>query len=361
MTKRKVNLFYPKILRKEWLTELGKVFETRWIGQGPLVDEFEAEFGKKFDYKYCVAVNSGSAALELAYHLIGIKKGDEVLSAVFTCTATNLPLVRRGAKIKFIDINEKLLVDFDDISKKISNKTKAIVVVNLGGIQVDKRIFSLAKRYKIPVVVDACQSLGIREKHGDYICYSFQAIKHFTTGDGGMLVVRNQKDYKRAKKLRWFGIDRELKKRAGWRTLVNHPMAQEIEEAGYKYQMTDIAAAMGIAGLRHTDEILLHRQKLCEEYIKGLPDYTNVCGGSYWLFAVLTENVKKLIEYLRVNNIECDMIQLRNDAFKVFGGKKQDLPNMNRLENKYFYLPLHPNLTLDDVAYITKTIREWQT
>jgi dTDP-4-amino-4,6-dideoxygalactose transaminase len=226
---------------------------------------------------------------------------------------------------------------------------------------VDRRIFSLAKKLKIPVVVDACQSLGISEKYGDYACYSFQAIKHFTTGDGGMLILRNRGEYQKAKKLRWFGIDREAKKRAGWRTLVNHPMAMEIEEAGYKYHMTDIAAAMGIVGLRHSDRILGYRKKLCEEYIKGLPDYIKICGGAYWLFALLTENVGGLIKYLRRNNIECDIVQLRNDRFKIFGGRKQDLPNMNRLESKYFYLPLHCNISLDDVRYITKTIRKWQT
>ena len=360
-TTKRISLFYPTILKREWLTGLGKVFNTRWLGQGPLVDKFEAKFGQKFGYKYCLGLNSGSAALELAYHLIGIRPGDEILTPVFTCTATNLPLLRRGARLKFLDINDQLLVDYADICRKVSPKTRAIVVVNLGGLQVDNRIFTLAKKLKIPVVVDACQSLGIAEKHGNYICYSFQAIKHFTTGDGGMLVVSNRQEYNRAKKLRWFGINRDLKRRAGWKTLVNHPMAQEIEEAGYKYHMTDIAAAMGMVGLKHSDRILKYRNQLCQEYIKGLPNYTKICGGAYWLFAVVSPNAQALIKYLRRNNIECDPVQLRNDIFKVFGGKKQPLPNMNRLESQYFYLPLHCNMTLTDVRHITKTISQWHT
>ena len=125
----KISLFWPALYKDEWLKELGKVFDTRWIGQGPLVDKFEKQFGNKFGFDYCLSVNSGTAALDLAYHLIGIKKGDEVLTPVFTCTATNIPLLKREAKLNFLDINDKLVVDVADIKKKISKKTKALVVV----------------------------------------------------------------------------------------------------------------------------------------------------------------------------------------------------------------------------------------
>ncbi len=357
---KKIPLFYPKIFKEEWLEALSSVFSTRWIGQGPLVDEFEAKFGEKFDYKYCLAVNSGTASLELAYHLIGIGEGDEVLTSVFTCTATNIPLVRRKANIKFLDINDNFVVDYDDVVKKISNKTKAVVVVNLGGIQVDERIFNLAKKYGVPVVVDACQSLGINEKNGDYVCYSFQAIKHFTTGDGGMLVINNKEEHERAKKLRWFGIDREAKKKADWRSLVNHQMAMEIEEAGYKYHMNDMSAALGLVGLKHSDEILEYRKNLCNIYAEKLPDYPKIYGGSHWLLAILSDRRDALMEYLRDNGVDCDVVQLRNDIFKVFGGKRQELPNMNRLESKYLYLPLNCNITPEDVEYVTDIIKKWK-
>lgn len=355
-----IPLFYPALLKREWLKALDKVFHTRWVGQGPLVDAFEKKFGEKFNYTYCLAVNSGTAALELAYHLIGIGEGDEVLTAVLTCTATNIPLLRRKAKIRFLDINDQLTVDYDDLARKISKKTKAVVVVNLGGIPVDKRIFSLAKRNNVPVVIDACQSLGVSEPHGDYVCYSFQAIKHFTTGDGGMLVVRNKKDYQRAKKLRWFGIDREAKRKAGWMALVNHQMAMEIEEAGYKYHMHDIAASMGMVGLKYSDTLLAHRKRICSAYDKALPNFTKLYGGSHWQFAILTKERNSLMRHLRNNGIECDLVHLRNDIFKVFGGKRQHLPNMNRLEHEYLYLPLNPTTTFGDVEHIAKIVRLWE-
>lgn len=349
-----INLFYPAILKNEWLQELAKVFNTRWLGQGPLVDEFEKQFAEKFKYKYCLSVNSGSAALELAYHLIGIGPGDEVLTPVFTCTATNIPLLRRQAQIKFLDVNDNLTVNFDDLSNKISDKTKAIVVATIGGLPIDSRVFTLAKEYNVPVVIDAAQSLGVREESGDYICYSFQAIKHFTTGDGGMLVVNNTADYARAKKLRWFGIDREAKKQADWRWTVNHKMALDIEEPGFKFHMNDIAATLGIVGLKHSDEILKIRQDLCEVYAKNISNKV-IYGGACWLFAVLVKNREGVIKRLREHKIECDVVQIRNDIFKVFGGR-QVLPNMDRLESQYLYLPLHPQLTKSEVKHIAKLL-----
>ena len=353
----KIPLFWPQQYKTEWLASLAEVFDTRWIGQGPLVDRFEKEFGAKFGYDYCLALNSGSSALELAYHLIGIGAGDEVITSCFTCTATNIPLLRRGAKIIFADINDNLLIDYEDVKNKITPKTRAIVAVTLGGLFVDERIFDLAESLKIPVVVDAAQSLGVSEKRGNYVCYSFQAIKHFTTGDGGMLVVRNESEYKRAKKLRWFGIDREAKKRVDFNCLVSRQITMEIEEPGFKYHMGDMAAALGLVGLKHTDEILDYRKNLCERYAEKMPEHIKcVCGGSHWLFAVLTKNRDATIDYLRNNGVECDLVQLRNDIFQIFGGTRQNLPNMNRLESKYFYLPLHGNITYDNVDYITNLL-----
>jgi dTDP-4-amino-4,6-dideoxygalactose transaminase len=359
---RQIPLFWPATFKDEWLAALSDVFDTRWLGQGPRVDEFEQQFGEKFGYKWCLAVNSGSAALELAYHLAGLQQGDHVLTPVFTCTATNIPLLRRDASIEFVDICNDLTIDYDDVARKLTFDTKALVVVTLGGLPVDPRIYDLAEQRGVPVIVDAAQSLGVAEPRGQYLCYSMQAIKHWTTGDGGMLVLRNEEDYRRAKRLRWFGIDREAKKRADWRCLVNHQMAMDITEPGYKFHMNDIAAAMGIVGLRHSDELLNQRRDLCETYellcFHRNLDVKPVYGGACWLFAILTDRRDETMEYLRAHGVECDPVQLRNDAFKVFGGRRSDLPNMDRLEDQYLYLPLHPRVTLDDVDYITEMLQQ---
>ena len=173
-----------------------------------------------------------------------------------------------------------------------------------------------------------------------------------------MLVVRNKEEYERAKKLRWFGIDREAKKQANWKWKVKHEMAMDIEELGFKFHMNDVAAAMGLVGLRHSDKLLAYRKKLCEEYNRKLKGLQAIYGGTYWLFAIITENRNNLMDKLAKHRIESDPVQIRNDVFKVFGGKRENLPNMDRLEEKYLYLPLHPKITFKDIEYIAKIIKE---
>src|SRR3990167_8719322 len=166
--KKTIPIFWPSYHGKDIQRELGRLFpadmSNRWLGQAHKVDEFEKEFGKKYGFKYCVTVNSCTAALELAYHMIGIKAGDEVITPVLTCTATNVGFLRNDVKIVFADIKQDVTVDPVDVERKITAKTKAIVVVTLGGIPVDKSLYVLAKKHGIPVVVDAAQSLGVGEK-----------------------------------------------------------------------------------------------------------------------------------------------------------------------------------------------------
>ena len=189
-----ISLFYPYI-PEEATEEVSKVLKTRWIGQGPKVDLFEQKFSELFDVKYPISLNSGSAALETAYDLLNLTTGDEVISTPLTCTATNIPLLRKGVKIVWADINaETLCLNKNDVLNKITNKTKAIVNVHLGGIEND------LGEMPVPIVADSCQALGVF--NGDYVCNSFQAIKHITTGDGGMLIVNNEQEYRKSKLMR---------------------------------------------------------------------------------------------------------------------------------------------------------------
>ena len=159
-----VTLFYPYI-PKNYLSALKKVFSTRWIGQGPLVDKLEKVFSKKFANSLpSVALGSGTDALHLAYILAGNKKNDEVICPIFTCTATNIPLLYIGAKIKFADIDPKTMnIDIQSVKKLITSKTKAIVFVNYGGLPCDlKELNAIAKKRKIVLIQDAAQSLAAK-------------------------------------------------------------------------------------------------------------------------------------------------------------------------------------------------------
>lgn len=339
-----INLFQPYI-PAEAINEVVDTLLSRWIGQGPRVNKFEKDFSDKFKQKYCVSMNSGSAALETAYELAGIKPGDEVITTPLTASPTNIPLLRMGAKIVWGDINpDTLCLDREDVLRKITPKTKAIVNVHLGGIEND------LGEMPVPVISDACQALGVFT--GDYTCNSFQAIKHITTGDGGILTVNNEEEYEKAKLMRWFGIDREKKAMSYQR----REMTSDIEVVGYKRQMNDIAAGMGIAGLKYYDDVITYRKKLFELY-KKLLNVKVVDGknNTYWLCAVLVENRDEIANRLLDNGIETNLVHVRNDAYKIFGGRVR-LPNMDLVENKYLCLPLHMGISEENIIKICDLI-----
>ena len=350
----KYDLFKPFIPKDDILTELSETLNGRWIGQAHKVEAFEKMFADKFGYKHCLFMNSCTAGLEIIYHLLDIREGDEVIVPVADCTAGQMGLMRRGAKIIFSDIDENLMLKIDEA--QITDKTKAIVGVNLGGIEVGEEVFQVADKCNLPVIIDSAQHLG--ETKGDYIVYSFQAIKHITTGDGGMLVLRNKAEYDRAKKLRWFGIDREVKARKNWQAWEKREMTFDIEEAGYKYQPTDIDACFGLAAIKHVDRIVAERQALVQLYKSRLRGIRTIAGGTCWLFGIVVNNRDEVAEYLKTHGIETNLVHLRNDIFSIFGGRRLDLPNMNHLESKYLYLPLHNGLSKEDVEFISSKVME---
>ena len=364
--KGSVPLFYPHI-PKNSAKSLQKVLKGRWIGQGPLVDKFESVFSKKFTNNLpCVAVGSGTDALHLAYLLAGIKKDDEVICPVFTCTATNIPLLYIGAKIKFADIDPKTFnISIDHVKKLVSKKTKAIVFVNYGGLPCDlTELNKIAKRYKIKLIQDAAQSLGNFYKnkpitqYSDFTIFSFQAIKHISSGDGGLLCFKDKKILKKAYRMRWFGIDR-LKKQGGtWEN--------DIKEIGYKYQMTDLGAAILLDALKEFSKIKQHRKKIFSIYEKNLKNnkkvkVVNSVGKfthSNWLFTILVDKKDLLQKKLRQSNIETNQVHFRNDRYSIFKKfvKNKKFPNMDSVEKKYLVLPVHTKMSFSDANYVVKKV-----
>lgn len=362
-----IVLFYPNIPTnaKKYVNE---VLDSRWIGQGPKVDKFEKEFKLLFGINYeCLAVGSGTDALHLAYLLANIQKDDEVLVPLFTCTATTIPLLYIGAKPIMVDVDiNSLNICIDDLKKKINSKTKAIVCVHYGGIPCEmEEIRNLANLHGIPVIEDAAHALGSKYNNeaigniSDFTIFSFQAIKQLTTGDGGMLVIKNKKLIDKAKKLRWFGIHREDKQMGIWEN--------DIVDIGYKYQMTDIAASIGLAGIEEYFITFNKRKTLFNRYLEKLKNskfkilnskdskYEN----SYWLCTIIVDDYKKLQIYLREHKIESAQTHYRNDRYSIFNNTLK-FPNMDFLDDKYLILPLHTKMNLSDVDYICDIIIKYE-
>lgn len=364
--KGNIVLFHPHI-PDTGISEISDTLSTRWIGQGPKVEKFEKLFQERFAKGYStIAVGSGTDALHLSYILADINKDDEVIAPVFTCTATNIPLLYIGAKIKFADVQpDTLNINIEHVRQLVNEKTKAIVCVHYGGLPCDlEELHKIALEYDIPIIEDAAHALGATYQGNPigsishFTMFSFQAIKHITTGDGGMLTFEDKSLLEKSKRIRWFGIDRAAKQGGIWEN--------DIYEIGYKYQMTDIAASLGIASLKEFDKVLNLRQQLLNEYALGLNNIPGikVIGTNFndrtnaaWLCTVLVEDRINLQKKLYENHIESAQVHYRNDRYSIFGGRRTDLVNMDLLEDKYLVLPLHTKLNIEDVQYICDVVR----
>ena len=363
-------LFYPYVSKKT-PKKVSSILNSRWIGQGPVVDKFEKKFQEKFgENNFALSTGSGTDALHLAYILAGIKKNDEVITTVFTCTATNIPLLYLGAKIKFADIDTNTMnICVNSVKKLISKRTKAIVIVHYGGLPCDMdELKKLSIKYKIPIIEDAAHALGAKYDNkpigsiSDYTMFSFQAIKHITTGDGGMLTIQNKKKFEIAKRIRWFGINREKKQKGTWEN--------DIKEVGYKYQMTDIGARMGLDSLNEFNKILSHRRKLFNIYldiisnnqnIKCVNDSTKKKFHAAWLFTIVLDKKDYLQNKLRQNGVESGQVHFRNDKYSIFKKFCKDIKfkNMDYLENKHLVLPIHHKVTEKKAETIAKLINKY--
>lgn len=361
-----IPLFIPEI-PGDAFEEVKDTLESRWIGQGPKVDKFEIEFNKLIDNpNESIAVGSGTDALHLSYLLAGIKRGDEVLTPVFTCTATNIPLLYIGATPIFVDVDPKTLnIDVNHARKLISKRTKAIVCVHYAGFPCDMdALRELADEFHIPIIEDAAHAVGTKYKGrpvgsiSEFTMFSFQAIKHITTGDGGLLTFKDSSLLEKAKRLRWFGIDRSAKQLGVWEN--------DIKEIGYKYQMTDLGAAIGLASIKNFENTLSLRRSLLHRYYENLEGCRNleILGmetddilHAAWLFTIRVKNRKKLQAKLLENGIESNQVHYRNDRYSIFTPTRLNLPNMNEIEDEYLVLPLHTKMNLGDVDKICRVLK----
>ncbi|MCI0561775.1 MAG: DegT/DnrJ/EryC1/StrS family aminotransferase, partial [Nitrososphaera sp.] len=234
-----------------------------------------------------------------------------------------------------------------------------------GGLPCDMdKLRAVADGAGIPLIEDAAHALGATYKGrsigsiSDFTMFSFQAIKSITTGDGGMFSFKNAWLLPKAKRIRWFGIDRAAKLNSNWNN--------DIFEVGYKYQMTDIAASMGLGALEDWDAVWEYRQMLFKIYEEGLKGTgVKFIGGgktdrehAAWLCTIMTDDRVGLQRKLTENNIESDQVHYRNDRYSIFADYRGYYPNMDSVENKYLILPMHMKMTLADVERVVDVIKK---
>jgi dTDP-4-amino-4,6-dideoxygalactose transaminase len=348
--------------------ELKKVFDSGFLTEGEYSDRFENQFSEYIQNENTSLVNSCTSALTLAYRMSDITSGDEIIVTPLTCMATNEPAHLAGAKLVWADIDPSTgNINPEDVKKKITKKTKAIAAVHWAGqpFEIDE-INNIAKQGNIKVIEDAAHALGAEYKgapignHSDYVCFSFQAIKHLTTGDGGAISCKTSNEADRIRRLRWFGLDRKFP-HSKW--------TQDIPESGYKFHMNNINACIGIEQLKHIEGIIASHKANSFFYDENINnkkiiklkrnDYST---SSSWIYTIRTENRKDLQKYLLEKGIASDPVHVRNDqysVFKKFSVGPEALPGCEEFCSQHLCIPVGWWLSQDDREYIVNTINEY--
>lgn len=348
---------------------LKQVLLSGYIGEGLRVEQFENLLAPWFANKNVLTVNNGTAALQLALRLANVGYGDEVISTAMTCSATNEPILALGAKIVWADIDPWTAnIDPEDVVRKITPKTKAIMCVHWGGYPCDlAELKKIAAEHNIKLIEDACHAFGAvyQDKpigsHSDFTCFSFQAIKHMTTVDGGALVCKSDDDCRRGRLLRWYGIDRKSKRK-------DLRCEEDIAEFGYKFHMNDVTAAIGIEQLKYVAATLEKHRKNAAMYDRAFASLKNIAPlkyskdrlSSYWLYTIRVKNRLAFIEHMKSARITVSQVHARNDNHSMFKDFKTALPGVDEFTNQQVSIPVGWWLTKKDISNIINDVLEYE-
>ncbi len=370
-----VRLFRPYLDTSD-LHSIKKAFDINWLGNGKYVQEFESMWSKKFNSKYCLGLNSATAALHLALAAFKFPKGKKVLVPSMTFSSTAMAVKYNNLEVVFVDVeNTNLTMCCNDLIKKIDKDCVAIIPVHYGGsaCQMDL-IMEIAKKNNLKVIEDCAHTQGGKYKHkflgtwGDIGCFSFEEKKGMTTGDGGMLCFNDHNIYDYLKPMRWVGIDKDTWRRAETKTQLKDSSFHwfyEIREIGFKYNMNNLAACLGISQFKKLDEINDSKNKAIKLYIKNLKhikeisflmDYDKEWTGSYWLFGLRVNERSKLINYLTKNGVSTGVHFTPLNEQPFFENCVGKTINSSEVYKKILTLPLFPMITTKEVNYVCEKI-----
>jgi dTDP-4-amino-4,6-dideoxygalactose transaminase len=325
------------------------------------VSEFESAVGGYIRNPNCLALNSGTSALQLALRLSDVRPGTEVISSPVTFVATNMSILACGATPVWADVAPASgLVDVQDVKRQITPRTRAILAVDWGGAPSDiAALKEVAAVAGVPVIEDAAQAFGSEQEgvrtgsQADFTCFSFQAIKVITTGDGGMLATRERATYERGRKLRWFGIDRDAR---------TDPLSIELDlpEWGYKFHMNDITAAIGVVQMRFVEGLVSAQRRNAEYLDANLPGFVEPAaraGSSCWLYtALLPDGVTRrgFQEHMKAMGIATSQVHDRNDLYPPFSNSSRELPGVEQFMDRMLCLPCNWSLSGAELEFIAE-------
>jgi dTDP-4-amino-4,6-dideoxygalactose transaminase len=348
-----------------------------WITTGPVCKSFENKFCELTGAFHAISLTSATAGMHLVLLALGVGEGDEIITPSMTFASTINMIAMLKAEPVFVDIHyDTLNINADKIEGKISRKTKAIIPVHFAGAPIDMDgIIEIAKRHRLAIIEDAAHAVGTYYKgihaggFGQIAIFSFHPIKNITSGEGGMITHSDEKLENQLRLLRFHGIERDAWKRYG---KGGNP-EYDIHRPGFKYNLTDIQAALGLAQLSRLDEINRRRSEIAGLYMEGLkgaeglelpgvPDYLHVHAWHLFIVKILSMDRSNFMEKLSQYNIgyglhfpACHLLSYVKKQFATGMGM---LPETERAADKIISLPLFPDMKNDDVFYVCEAIGE---
>lgn len=351
--------------------EVEKVLMSGYIGEGEKVKQFEKELQDYIGNEYIVAVNSGTSALHLALRLANVS-GGKVISTPMTCSATNFPILANNADIVWADVDpETGNISPDSIEECLyeNSDVRAIMVVHWGGYPCDLDYINImASNNGIPVIEDGAHAFGSEYRgmkvgnHSNFVMFSFQAIKHLTTVDGGALCFSRKEDYEKAKLLRWFGIDRE-NKGSGCDSL---RCEEDIFDFGYKFHMNDVSATVGLCNMKIVEDVINKHRSHANFYDEVLSDFSGIKllkrdrdrSSSFWLYTMRVERRDDFIQAMKDRGIMTSKVHARNDFYSCTVKYKRPLPNLDLFYSEMVSIPVGAHLEQHDLNCIVNSIQE---
>ena len=365
-----IPIFSPAVSDEE-IAAVTDAMRSGWIGLGPRTAEFEERFASFCGVPHAVGLNSGTAALDLAMRLLEIGKGDEIIVSTMTFVSTAHVVALNGGTPVFADIDPSTLnIDPDDVARKITRRTKAIIVTHYGGRPVDFNQIT-ASSGGLPIIEDCAHAAGATFQGapvgglGVIGCFSFQAVKNLTTGEGGMLTTRNEAWAKRARSLRWLGIDRSTWNRT--QSSTGYRWHYKVSELGLKCHMNDVAAAMGLIQLRRLADLNARRRSIVSRYRSALNGIAELAlpleddgtfRSSWHLLCVRCEQRDALSAYLADHGVGTSVHYIPIHTHECYG-HQPSLPVAEQLWERILTLPLFPDLQDSDVDRIAQLIRDF--
>ncbi len=354
-----------------------RVLRSGWLSTGPVTERFEKAFSEYLGGGYAIAVSNGTAALHLALAAAGIEEGDEVILPSLTFVATANSVLYLRAKPVFADIvgGDDLNISPQEIEKRITKKTKAILVMHYGGYPCDmESILRIAKKNGLYVVEDAAHAPGSQYQGtgcgviGDVGCFSFFSNKNLATGEGGMVVTRDKEWSEKVRGMRSHGMEA-----LSWDKYRGHLSSYDIRRLGYNYRSTEIQSALGLVQLKKLDRNNTktnNQHQTNPNELQGVKEisipFSSFNGfPSYHLFPILTAPsvdrnrvMERLKEFGIQSSVHYPPVHLFSLYRNQFGYQKEDLPRTEEVSLREITLPLHPQLSTGDVKWIVKKLKE---